>query len=103
MRANSLGQDSVVHLDLKEEKCSFEYNNMNILAWEERWFERGVKEAIYIKLERPSLNRGGGLQHHLSPFYNAVLSSLPKQLNNHSHLGLPISSNLHKGKLDQWL
>ena len=67
------------------ENHSFEDNNVNILAREDRWFERGVKESIYIKLEQLSLNRGGGLQHYLSPTYNAVLSSLPRHLNNHSH------------------
>lgn len=32
------------------------------------------------------LNRGVGLRRYLSPTYNAVLSSLPRQLNNHSHM-----------------
>ena len=45
--------------------------------------------------ERPSLNRGGGLRHYLSPTYNAVLSFLPRQFNNHSHLGS------HEGLLGQ--
>ncbi len=44
---------------------------------EDGWFERGVKEAIYVKVEQPSLNRGGGLRHHLSPAYNAVLKTVP--------------------------
>ena len=39
-----------------------------------------TKESIYVKLERPSLNRGGGLWHYLSPTYSAVLSSLPDSL-----------------------
>lgn len=29
---------------------------------------RGVKEAIDVKLEISSLNRGGGLRHHQWPF-----------------------------------
>lgn len=33
-----------------------------------------------MKVERPSLQRGDGLQHHLSPTYNTVLSSIPKKL-----------------------
>ena len=63
--------------------------------------ERGVKESIHVKLEWPSLNRGGGLRHYLSPTYNAVLSYPHRQLNNHSHLGSPNSSNPHGGWLDQ--
>ena len=91
-RANSSGQDSAVYLHLKEKAHSFEDSNVHILDREDRWFERGVKEAIYVKVEKPSLNRGGGLRHQLSPIYNAVLSSLPRRLNDrasknngHSH------------------
>ncbi|XP_072039138.1 uncharacterized protein [Amphiura filiformis] len=36
-----------------------------ILDRECRWYERGVKEAIYVKKEQLSLNRGGGLRHNL--------------------------------------
>ena len=42
-----------------------------------------------VWLRQPSLNRGGGLRHYLSPTYTAVLSSLPRQLNSHSHLDSP--------------
>ncbi|TWW56851.1 hypothetical protein D4764_14G0010510 [Takifugu flavidus] len=83
-RATSSGQDSAVHLHLKESGHSFEDSQVRILAREDRWFERGVKEAIHVKLEKPSLNRGGGLRHFLSPTYNAVLHSFQQQ-NKHSH------------------
>lgn len=59
----------------------------SILAREIGWFERGVKEATHVKLECPSLNRGGWL----SSTWNE-LSSLPRQiytdsnLNNHETL-----------------
>ncbi|XP_047457867.1 uncharacterized protein LOC125018165, partial [Mugil cephalus] len=59
-RASSSGNDSAVHLHLKDKGHSFEDNNVKVLAREDRWFERGVKEAIYVKMEKPSLNRGGG-------------------------------------------
>ena len=58
---------------------------LNILAGVDGWFERGVKESIYVKLEQPSLNRRGGLRHYISLAYNTAL----RQLNNHSHLSLP--------------
>ena len=74
-RVSSSGQDSAFHLHLKVKGHSFEDSNVRVLAREERWFERGVKEAIYVKMEKPSLNRGGGLTHNLSPTHNAVLSS----------------------------
>ncbi|XP_054861960.1 uncharacterized protein LOC129347772 [Amphiprion ocellaris] len=85
-RATTTGQDSAVHLHLKEKGHSFDDHKVRILAREDRWFERGVKEAIHVKLERPSLNRGGGLRHHLSPTYNAVLRALPRRCSHLSHL-----------------
>jgi len=85
-RATSSGQDSAVHLHLKEKGHS-EDSNVHILDREDRWFARGVKEAIYVQLEKPSMNRGAGLRYHLSSTYNAALSLLPKQFPNHSHLG----------------
>ena len=54
-RAHSSGLDSAVHLHLKEKVHSFDDNNVHILDREDRWFERGVKEAIYVKVEKPSL------------------------------------------------
>ncbi|KAE8588439.1 hypothetical protein XENTR_v10022544 [Xenopus tropicalis] len=83
--ANSSGQDSAVSLHLKEKGHSFEDSNVHILDREDRWFERGVKEAIYASLQKPSLNRGGGLRHRLSPTYNGALTSLPRQFHNNSH------------------
>ena len=81
-RANSSGPGFAVDLHLKEKTHSFEDNNVNTFAGEDRWFERGVKESIYVKLERLSLNRGRGqrLTYYLPPTYNAALSSLLRQL-----------------------
>ena len=39
---------------------------------DDRWLKKGVKEAIYVHLEKPFLNRGGGLRHHLSATYNGL-------------------------------
>ena len=72
-RVNSSGQDSAIHLHLKEKNHSFEDSNVNTLARKDRWFDGGVKESIYWKLE----------------------VQIPRQLNNHSHLGSPSPSNLH--------
>ncbi|XP_070835613.1 uncharacterized protein [Chaetodon trifascialis] len=80
-RANSSGLDSAVYLHLKEEAHSFEDKNVHILDREDRWFERGVREAIHVKVEKPSLNRGGGLRHHLSPTYSAKKKNKNKNKN----------------------
>ena len=49
-RATFSGQDSAVHLHLKESGHSFENGQVRVLEREDRWFERGVKEAIHVKL-----------------------------------------------------
>lgn len=39
-------------------------SNVDILARDDRWFERVVREAIYVKMEKghlPLFNRGSGL------------------------------------------
>ena len=51
-----------------------------ILDREERWFERGVKEAIYERVEKPSLNKRGGLRFQLSHAWNQSLINIPCQL-----------------------
>ena len=60
--------------------------NFHVLDREDRWFERGVKEPIYVHSEKPSLKWGGGLRCHYNA-YNAVFGVLPKRFNLHSHLG----------------
>ena len=72
-RATFLGPDSAVHLHLKEQGHSGD-SYVHIVDREDRWFERGVKEAIYVKLEKTSLNRGGGIRYHLPSTYNTALS-----------------------------
>ena len=48
--ATSSGQDSAVHLHLKESGHSFENGQVRVLERADRWFERGVKKAIHVKL-----------------------------------------------------
>ena len=65
--ATSSGQDSAVHLHLKESGHFFEDSQVRVLEREDHWFERGVKEAIHVKLKKPSLNQGGSLQTFCHP------------------------------------
>lgn len=71
---------------LKGERSLFEDENVHILDQEDRWFERGMQEVIYVHCEQPLVNRSGGLQHQLSATYNAVLISPPWRFNPPSHL-----------------
>ena len=48
-QANSMGQDSVVHLLLMDKEHSFEDNNEHILDRENIRFERGLKVAFQVK------------------------------------------------------
>jgi len=57
----------------------------HILDREDRLVNKGVKETIYVKLEKPSLIRGGGLRYHLSRTYNAALTLFPRRFHNHSY------------------
>jgi len=59
-----------VHVDEPDHSVSLE--SARILAVEPRWFERGVKEAIHIRVVAPSLNRDGG-RYNLPPVWNNLL------------------------------
>ncbi|CAH1245983.1 Hypp7622 [Branchiostoma lanceolatum] len=48
--------------------------NVTILDRESRWFERGVKEAVYIRSRSPSLNRDQGRRRLPPPIYNTHVS-----------------------------
>ncbi|XP_072048801.1 uncharacterized protein [Amphiura filiformis] len=58
-RASSGCGDSAVYSHLNSTNHTFDNKDVVILDRESRWFERGVKEAVYVKREEPSLNRGG--------------------------------------------
>ena len=55
-----------------------ELKNSQVLTVEPKWFERGVKEAIYICATSPSLNRDGG-RYQLSVIWkNLVMKRVKK-------------------------
>ena len=60
-----------------------------VLDREERWFERGVREAIWERIEQPSLNKQGGLRFQLSNTWNQSLNDVTRRLSRH----LPINTN----------
>ena len=82
-RASSSGcGDSAVFSHLVSSNHTFDNKDVVILDRESRWFERGVKEAIYVKSEQPSLNKGGGLRHNLAGAYNTIIRRIPRRLSN---------------------
>ena len=58
----------------------FDDKEVLILDKEDKWFERGVKEAIYERIERPSLNKRGGLRFSLSRSWDQILRGQPHRL-----------------------
>ena len=59
-----------IHTDSPSHTIMLE--NTKILSMEHNLFERGVKEAIYIRALKPSLNRDGGW-HNLPPVWNNII------------------------------
>ncbi len=53
------GSEVSCHIHHEEADHQVDIERVNILAVELRWFEQGVREAIYIRMERPSLNKEG--------------------------------------------
>ncbi|KAI8517756.1 hypothetical protein Bbelb_037730 [Branchiostoma belcheri] len=53
---------------------SFKLESTDVLDRETRWWERGVKEAIYERMYNPSLNREGGLRVDLSGTWDLAQS-----------------------------
>ncbi|XP_071484136.1 uncharacterized protein [Diadema antillarum] len=51
--------DSAVNTHINASKHSFNTNEVIILDRESKWFERGAKEAIWERVERPTLNKRG--------------------------------------------
>lgn len=52
--ADSCGQDSAAHLLLQDKGHWFKDSNANVLAGEDRWFKRGVRESIFLRLQQPT-------------------------------------------------
>ena len=48
----------LIHIDNPEHLADMD--GVKILAVELRWFERGVREVIHIRMELPSLKKDGG-------------------------------------------
>ena len=61
---------------------SFEDKDIVILDKENKWFERGVKEAIYVLRENPSLNKGRRVRHKPIKAYDIAIKKIPKRLSS---------------------
>ena len=59
---------------------------VKILDNERDWRRRGIKEALWERVEDPTLNRKGGLRFSLSHTWDRALSSVPRRLSRDSEL-----------------
>jgi hypothetical protein len=62
-RAAGEGTSSAVFNHLHSSGHTFKDENVEIICKEHNWFERGVKEANYVKCRNPSINKHGGVRH----------------------------------------
>ncbi|KAI8479097.1 hypothetical protein Bbelb_431620 [Branchiostoma belcheri] len=73
-RSNANGYSSAIFHHLQHNQGhSFKLESTDILDRETRWWERGVKEAIYERMYNPTLNREGGLRVDLSGTWDLAL------------------------------
>ena len=76
-----------VYTHIKTSGHSFNPEEVVILDKEERWFERGVREAIWERVEQPSLNKKGGLRFLLSHAWDRALKDIPRRLSHDQSIG----------------
>ncbi|KAI8485205.1 hypothetical protein Bbelb_371300 [Branchiostoma belcheri] len=73
-KATASGYSSAIyHHTKRNQGHSFKLEATDILDREPRWYERGVKEAIYERIYNPTLNRKGGLRIELSSTWDPAL------------------------------
>ena len=80
--------------------------DLEVLTTEPRWFERGVKEAIYIRALNPSLNRDGG-RYNLPPVWDNIIkkrvkADRPRRGGASSSPSRTASQTTSPGRLNWW-
>lgn len=73
-RPSSVNSEVSQHIHQAYPGHRIDMDKTKILTVEPRWFERGVKEAIYIRAKQPSLNKDGG-RFNLSPIWTNLLKA----------------------------
>ncbi|KAI8501443.1 hypothetical protein Bbelb_207140 [Branchiostoma belcheri] len=73
-RPSANGYSSAIFHHLQHNQGhSFKLESTDVLDRETRWWEQGVKEAIYERMYNPTLNREGGLRVDLSGTWDLAL------------------------------
>ena len=58
-RPNSTTSEVARHIHIDNPEHQVDMDGVKILTVEPRWFERGVREVINIRMEQPSMNKDG--------------------------------------------
>ncbi|CAH1264225.1 Hypp2915 [Branchiostoma lanceolatum] len=73
-RATASKYSSAIYHHMKHHRGhSFRLETTDVLDREPRWYERGIREAIYERIYKPTLNRKGGLRVELSGTWDSTL------------------------------
>ena len=80
-RRSNTSSEVSQHLYIDSPGHHVDFDKVKVLDRDTRWFERGVKEAIYIRAAQPSLNKDGG-RHRLPRVYDPILTSHPLKVNS---------------------
>ena len=73
-RPSSTSSEVSQHIHIESPGHHVDLEKVKILDRDSRYFERGIKEAVYIRALQPSLNRDGG-RHRLPKVYDPILTS----------------------------
>ena len=74
-RPSSSSSEVSRHIHVDNPGHAVSMDSVRILDREPSWFERGVKESIYIRAHNPALNRDGG-RYLLPHIWDTTLTSL---------------------------
>ena len=61
------------HIHLKARGHQLDFEKTRILDRDSRWFQRGIREAIYIRAQKPTLNRNAG-RYTLPVVWDQIIS-----------------------------
>ena len=86
-RPSGVGKSEVAdHLHVESSGHTIDFKQIKVLDRDSRWFERGIREAIYIRAYKPTLNRNAG-RYTLPTVWNRLIDS---------NIGHPsVKSNIH--------
>ena len=95
MKQHSKLANSSVLQHMKEKGHQFDpLSTVSIIDKESRWFERGVREAIYERQQTPAMNKKGGLRFNLSHTWDRALASSSGHTSVNSNAVITASSIL---------